>query len=122
MLLHIFNLIASLPTIQGALQSPKISKPCTITSPNSGLTFDLSSIAIYQPNDSHAERTHSWHARGYDYGYNFTLNFCAPVVEPLTDVVGIDEQRWPSVSAYYTRNGKNYSIGWVSNFMDASCR
>ena len=59
------------------------------------------------------DRIESWHARGYDYGTNFTLNFCAPVIETLTDVVGIAEGLWGNVSAYYEMNGKTYSIGSV---------
>ena len=57
------------------------------------------------------DRTESWHAKGYDYQTNFTLNFCAPVVEELRDVVGVDEGLWRNVSAFYTLGGKTYSIG-----------
>jgi cation-dependent mannose-6-phosphate receptor len=53
--------------------------------------------------------------RGYDYGANFTVNFCAPVVENLTDVVGIEESRWQNVSAFYEKEGKTYSIGSESS-------
>ncbi|KAK5000103.1 hypothetical protein LTR28_013173, partial [Elasticomyces elasticus] len=47
----------------------------------------------------------------YDYGANFTLNFCGGVVEELKDVVGVDEGRWRNVSAFYEKGGKTYSIG-----------
>lgn len=56
----------------------------------------------------------SWHARGYDYNSNFTMNFCGPVVEEIKDVVGVDEKLWQNVSAYYTVNGKVFSIGYVA--------
>ena len=96
-------------------KTPKPTTPCTITSPTRGTYHDLNPIAVRLsesgkkgPKDS---KTNSWHARGYDYGANFTLNFCAPVVEKLKDVVGLDEKLWGNVSAYYTKGGDTYSIG-----------
>ena len=56
-------------------------------------------------------------AKGYDYGVNFTMNFCAPVVEDLQDtkgVEGVEEKMWRNVSGYYKREGKVYSIGYVN--------
>lgn len=47
-------------------------------------------------------------------GYNFTLNFCGGVVEDLEKkggVVGVEKELYKNVSAYYTQNGKVYSIG-----------
>jgi cation-dependent mannose-6-phosphate receptor len=94
--------------------SPKHS-PCTIRSPTSGAFFDLNPIHIIPPahlkKASKDARNESWPARGYDYGANFTLNFCGPVIENLTNVVGVDEARWQNVSAFYNLNGKTYSIG-----------
>ncbi|KAK7520871.1 mannose-6-phosphate receptor binding domain-containing protein [Phyllosticta citriasiana] len=90
-------------------------KPCTIKSPTDRF-FDLNPINV-QPSDSKkkksksGEHTESWHAKGYDYPANFTLNFCGPVVEELDDVVGLDNDSWRNVSAYYTSHGKTYSIG-----------
>ena len=95
---------------------PKPLKPCTITS-KSGLTYDLNTLAVQPLHDGKKahkdDREGSWTARGYDYGSNFTLNFCAPVIEELEDVVGVDEKLWRNVSAYYTKKGKTYSIGYV---------
>ncbi|MCJ1387196.1 Cation-independent mannose-6-phosphate receptor CI-MPR [Xylographa bjoerkii] len=92
-------------------------KPCTITS-KSGLTFDLNTIAVQPLHDGKKihkdDREESWHATGYDYGSNFTLNFCAPVIEELEKVVGVDENLWRNISAYYTKRGKTYSIGQTS--------
>jgi cation-dependent mannose-6-phosphate receptor len=89
--------------------------PCTIRSPTSGAFFDLNPIHVILPDDpkkaSKDARNESWSARGYDYGANFTLNFCGPVVENLTNVVGVDEARWQNVSAFYHLDGKTYSIG-----------
>lgn len=59
------------------------------------------------------DRDESWHAKGYDYGANFTINICAPVIENVTDVVGVDKSRWQNISAYYEKDDKIYSIGCV---------
>ncbi len=50
-------------------------------------------------------------ARGYDFGYNFTLNICGPVVKPVDDVVGLRESEYKNVSAYYKKGDKVYSLG-----------
>lgn len=90
-------------------------KPCTVFNPSNGNYYDLNAITV-QPLQNHKkahkdDRTESWHARGYDYSTNFTLNFCSPVIEDLHDVVGVKENLWKNVSAYYTHNEKTYSIG-----------
>ena len=101
----------------GAAEEPKHAKPCTVTSPNSGSFFDLSGLALHAPPDddtkkkSKDERTESWRVRGHDYGVNFTMNFCAPVVEELRDVVGLDKGEWRNVSAFYRRGKRTYSLG-----------
>lgn len=114
-------LAAGLPLVHGAASSDdsKSSKenhvPCTIRSPTSGAFFDLNPLHLVLPADpkkaSKDARNESWSARGYDYGANFTLNFCGPVIENLTHVVGVDEARWQNVSAFYEFDGKTYSIG-----------
>lgn len=89
--------------------------PCTIRSPSSGAFFDLNTVHVELPPEGKKApkdaRNASWPARGYDYGANFTLNFCGPVVENLEDVVGVEKSRWQNVSAYYELDGKIYSIG-----------
>ena len=52
--------------------------PCTIRSPTSGAFFDLNPLHILPPSESKSKhpRATSWNTTGYDYGYNFTLNFC----------------------------------------------
>ncbi|GME28044.1 Mannose-6-phosphate receptor binding protein [Neofusicoccum parvum] len=93
----------------------KKAKPCTIKSPSDRF-FDLNPISV-QPDDTKKGKdgkTHpqeSWHAKGYDYPANFTINFCNPVVEELHDVVGLSSSSAKNVSAYYTQHGKTYSIG-----------
>lgn len=93
-------------------------KPCTIFSPFTGAYYDLNSIAV-QPLVDHKpahkdDRTESWHARGYDYGTNFTVNFCRPVIEDISDVVGVDNSLWKNISAYYKIGDKTFSIGYGS--------
>jgi len=88
-------------------------QPCTIRSPTSHAFFDLNPLHIEDPATSKAKhpRPYSWNTTGWDYGYNFTLNFCGPVVEELQDVVGVDKDVWRNVSAYYKKGGEVYSIG-----------
>ncbi|EFW20208.1 Cation-independent mannose-6-phosphate receptor CI-MPR [Coccidioides posadasii str. Silveira] len=96
-------------------------KPCTIYSPNTGAYFDLKTISLLPPEMKDGkkirpdDRETSWHSRGYDYGANFTINVCGPVIENLEDVVGVDKERWQNVSAFYNMDGKTYSIGQQSS-------
>lgn len=91
--------------------------PCTAHSPTSGSFYDLQPISL-TPSDPDKKSTKnvktdsSWLARGYDYNANFTLNICAPVLEDVSDVVGItDKELWQNVSAFYTKGGETFSIG-----------
>jgi cation-dependent mannose-6-phosphate receptor len=92
--------------------------PCVARSPTSGLYFDLNAISLSPPETKNGKkvekdaREESWHARGHDYPANFTINICAPVIEDVKDVVGIESSRWKNVSAYYEQAGKIYSIGY----------
>ena len=107
------------------LKSPKAHPPCTITSP-SGSFYDLNPIAIQPLVDGKKahkdDREESWKAKGYDYGADFKLNICAPVVEELENVVGVDEKLWRNISAYYTKGRKTYSIGYVVHNRPACIR
>lgn len=87
--------------------------PCTIRSPTSGAFFDLSPLHIEDPALSKLKypRDYSWNTTGWNLPYNFTMNFCGPVVEELEDVVGVPKANWGNVSAYYKEGGKVYSIG-----------
>lgn len=90
-------------------------KACTIRSSTSGSFFDLTPIHVLPPDPQRKstkdEKAESWKARGHDYGANFTINFCGPVIEELTDVVGVEKGLWRNVSAYYEMGGKTYSMG-----------
>ena len=98
----------------------KATLPCTLHSPNTGSFFDIRPISL-QPLEAGEKpkkdyRNESWHARGWDYPANFTLNICAPVLEDLDDVVGVKPSLWQNVSAYYELHGKTYSIGYVHDY------
>ncbi|KAL9599347.1 MAG: hypothetical protein Q9219_003880 [cf. Caloplaca sp. 3 TL-2023] len=97
---------------------PKPLLPCTIYQPATNAYYDLSPIAV-QPLVDHKkahkdDRTESWHAKGYNMGVNFTLNFCAPVIERIEEAVGIKESLLKNISAFYEWKGKTYSIGQAS--------
>ncbi|KAI9695512.1 MAG: Cation-independent mannose-6-phosphate receptor CI-MPR [Candelina mexicana] len=100
-------------------KTPKPTNPCTIHSPNTNSFFDLTPISLSPPEEGKKahkdDRTESWHAKGYDYPANFTINFCAPVIEEVKNVVGVKEELWRNVSAYYVADGKTYSIGSESS-------
>ena len=111
------TLLLSLIASVTQASDPEPLKPCTIFSPVNGAYYDLNSITV-QPLINHKkahkdDRDSSWHAKGYDYGTNFTVNICAPVIEGLEDVIGVDKPSWRNVSAFYKYDGKTYSIGYV---------
>jgi cation-dependent mannose-6-phosphate receptor len=89
--------------------------PCVATSTN-GAFFDLRPDAAVAVVDGEKPLkgipTEDYIARGWDYGFNFTLNICNPVVHKVEDVVGVDEALWKNVSAYYETKGKVYSLGY----------
>lgn len=91
-------------------------RPCTIKSPSSGAFFDLNELHIEDPTQSKSKhpRKQSWNTTGYDYGYNFTMNFCGPVIEELDDVVGVDKALWKNVSAFYTFKDRTFSLGQLN--------
>ncbi|KAL9027952.1 MAG: hypothetical protein Q9196_003603 [Gyalolechia fulgens] len=110
--------LAVLFLIPGLAADSKPLDPCTIYRPDSNFYYDLSPIAV-QPLKDHKkahkdDRTESWHAKGYDLGTNFTLNFCAPVIERIQEAVGIEESLLKNISAFYEWKGKTYSIGQAS--------
>lgn len=111
-------LVTSTKTAATATTSTSSTPPpaCTATSvSNIGGFFDLRpDIAVPAPKDApkvKGVRNSDYEARGWDYGYNFTLNVCAPVLQPVTDVVGVDKAHWANVSAYYTHEGHVYALG-----------
>lgn len=114
-LIQLSALLAFLSLASAASEEPL--KPCTAISPTTQRFFDLNPMHRVAPEkDSKKKKSKdvevgSWHARGYDYGANFTVNFCGPVVEELDSVVDLDKDLKRNVSAFYERGGKTYAIG-----------
>lgn len=101
-------LLSAISAVHAADTKP--SDPCTIHSPTTGSNYDLRPLQLTpidwsKPMKSQlaSATNESYHTRGYDYPYNFTLNFCGPVVEAenLTDVEGISKRQYANISAYY---------------------
>ncbi|KEY66564.1 hypothetical protein S7711_09410 [Stachybotrys chartarum IBT 7711] len=88
---------------------------CTASSSSgSGAFFDLRPDTAVASEDGKSHRgvmAKDYRARGWDYGKNFTMNICGAVVDPILDVVGVNQDLWANVSAYYESHGKIYSIG-----------
>ncbi len=109
-------LVLLLPSSATAASEPPkpTNKPCTLHSPSSGSFYDLRPLQLLS-SDAKDARTESWHAKGYDYGTNFTLNFCGPVIEELEDVLDVRSSSWRNVSAFYKDpKGDIISIGQQS--------
>lgn len=119
-------LAAALPRVladETIEEEPSVAVPvpaCTATSASgSGAFFDLrpdTAVGSDASGASSGSPTKDYHARGWDYGKNFTLNICGSVVEPVTEVVGVSASAWANVSAFYTDHDQIYSIGYVSPF------
>lgn len=115
---HYLFLLSTILGLSNADSSLNDDAPCVARSPTSGLFFDISAISLSPPEMKGGKkllkdaRDDSWHAKGHDYPANFTINICAPVIENMTDVVGVDSSRWKNVSAYYEQDNKVYSIGY----------
>ncbi|KAF2006203.1 mannose 6-phosphate receptor domain-containing protein, partial [Amniculicola lignicola CBS 123094] len=100
-----------------ASSSERPWKPCTARSPTTERFFDLNPIHRTAPKEGEKRKEGdegSWHARGYDYGANFTINFCGAVVEELENVQGLEKSMWKNVSAFYEKDDKQYAIGLES--------
>lgn len=91
---------------------------CTAASKSGtgGPFYDLRPDIAVKPEDGKSSKsavTTDYHARGWDYGKNFTLNICAPVIDPVEDVVGLRPGESKNVSAYYRYKTEIFSIGFV---------
>ncbi|KAF2155926.1 mannose 6-phosphate receptor domain-containing protein [Myriangium duriaei CBS 260.36] len=119
-----YSLAFALPILAASSSSPeekeKPRTPCAVRSSTSGTFFDLNPVRLHFPDEHEkkqqlskdlASRNTSWPVRGLDYGANFTLNICSPVLEKLDHVVGVPEEKWANISAFYTSGGKTYSMG-----------
>ncbi|KAI1324871.1 mannose 6-phosphate receptor domain-containing protein [Xylariaceae sp. FL0255] len=119
-----FFALLSLPTTglaaSDAAQTSTTATACTASS-TSGAFFDLRPDAAIKPKPDGSRPSNSrgapltdYHARGYDYGFNFTLNICNAVVDPIKDVKGIESNMWQNISAYYYAHAEYYSLGFQS--------
>lgn len=88
---------------------------CTAISTKGGSFFDLRpDIAVAPKKDGKSKRGPSadYEVKGYDYGYNFTLNICEAVINTPQEVVGIESSLYKNISAYYkTEKGDVFSLG-----------
>ncbi|KAK5095948.1 Cation-independent mannose-6-phosphate receptor CI-MPR [Lithohypha guttulata] len=118
--LPLLSLILSLSSTSIAASSDDSKAPatfagCTIHSSLSGSFYDVRPLTLKSSLLSKSAGTNeSYHSRGYDYGANFTLNICGPVVEELDNVVGISQSHYANVSAFYTDRDDIYSLGEVN--------
>lgn len=97
----------------------KPDDPCTAHSVNSGAFYDLNTLSARILKDGETRHksdiVEDWAARGWDYGSNFSINVCAPVIQPLAEVVGISKNSYQNISAYYTKDNLVYSLGEASS-------
>ncbi|KAK5663846.1 hypothetical protein OQA88_49 [Cercophora sp. LCS_1] len=118
------NILLALAALAGAVYAEDKSSTTTSTATacvatsTSGAFYDLRmDVAVAAEEGVKTPKgvpTEDYLARGYDYGSNFTLNICGPVVKKVEDVIGVDKSSWKNVSAYYTSKGKVYSLGLQS--------
>ncbi|KAM7201130.1 cation-dependent mannose-6-phosphate receptor [Rhypophila sp. PSN 637] len=98
--------------------TPTATATACVATSTSGAFFDLrpdTAVVIAEgEKPGRGVKTEDYLARGYDYGYNFTLNICGAVVKGIEDVVGVDKSDWKNISAYYEEKGKVYSLGQQS--------
>lgn len=101
------------PALAAAAQTTTAAQPECTAIGHAGY-FDLRpDIALPADEAPKKAMTTDYRSNGWDLGYNFTLNVCGPLVEPVEDFVGVDEELWGDVSGYYKYNGDVFSIGWV---------
>ncbi|TDZ34800.1 putative mannose 6-phosphate receptor-like protein [Colletotrichum spinosum] len=115
-LLLLLGACATARAAETSTSSTTTSAPaCTAASKSgTGAFYDLRPDIAIKPEEGKSAKgsiTADYHARGWDYGRNFTLNICAPVLETVEDVVGLSKGESKNVSAFYTYKNEIYSIG-----------
>jgi cation-dependent mannose-6-phosphate receptor len=125
--LGLFALAASATPVEDdeAPSSTTHIPACTATSSTgTGAFFDLRpdmAIVADEGKSHRGQVVKDYFARGHDYGKNFTLNICGAVVDPVLDVVGVNDTLWANVSAYYREHDRVYSIGFVTSPVHPRC-
>jgi len=96
-----------LPFSLAASEPPEkpVDPECTVTSPFSENFFDLRKLRRHKATPPQTD----WHVRGLDYGANFSINICSPV---LADIAP-EGANGDAAGAFYEKDGKVYSIGYV---------
>jgi hypothetical protein len=123
LLLLLLNNVAALLQ-ERAERTPKAADPrCTVTNPLTKEFYDLRPLTRHESDKSLqssdiADCRTDWHVNGYDYGHNFTLNICEPVLSDYSDVVDTFDRR--NVSGFYIDNeGRKLSIGYLLSTTNA---
>jgi cation-dependent mannose-6-phosphate receptor len=78
---------------------------CTVTSPFSENFFDLRKLRRVPLSDPPQT---DWFVKGQDYGANFSINICGPVLADVS-ADGVPDS---TIAAYYEVNGTVHSIGY----------
>lgn len=86
-----------------------VDEECTVTSPHSENFFDLRKLRRTQ--DLTPPQV-DWEVKGLDYGTNFSINICGPVLADTSGAEGVADDLRSAVSAFYEKNGTIYSIGY----------
>ncbi|KAI5853464.1 mannose-6-phosphate receptor binding domain-containing protein [Tricharina praecox] len=101
--------LSLLPATLAVSEPPEkpVDPECTVTSPFSENFFDLRKLRrlpdMLPPQAD-------WHVKGLDYGANFSINICGPVLTEISPEGANDD----AVGAFYEKNGTVYSIGSAS--------
>lgn len=100
--------LSLLPATLAVSEPPEkpVDPECTVTSPFSENFFDLRKLRrlpdMLPPQAD-------WHVKGLDYGANFSINICGPVLTEISPEGANDD----AVGAFYEKNGTVYSIGYA---------
>ncbi|CDK25847.1 unnamed protein product [Kuraishia capsulata CBS 1993] len=87
--------------------------PCTLKHPLNGAFYDLTPLGSLGSEGM----TQAWNAKGFDYGFNFTLGICSSPLKKAVVAAGLgddfpDAQNISRIGGYYTdTSGVKYSIG-----------
>lgn len=96
------------------LEDHQIRLPCTITNTHNDQFFDLTPLGGLGVD----HEVQAWNARGFDYGYNFSIGVCHTPLKQfssLTELDFKDTSNTTNIGAYYTdKDGHKVSMGQVS--------
>ena len=98
----------------------ELDPECTVTHPVTGEFYDLRPLIRHKSDKSCVQEVANdrvdWAINGHDYGHNFTVNICEPVLADYSDVTGVTDRT--NVSGFYVDgHGNKISIGFVHNII-----